>query len=112
MAKNVETEYNIHTVANDFQGTLASKSGYHASEDKIQVYEAANIEPEYIVTYVEENEKINIESENGKTKHLIIGMKTDDFPAYPESNGDISYIMLPTKELVTMINKTISSIAK
>lgn len=55
--KNVETEYNIHTVANDFQGTLASKSGYHASEDKIQVYEAANIEPEYILTYVEENEK-------------------------------------------------------
>ena len=47
----------IGFVANDFQGTLASKSGYHASEDKIQVYEAANIEPEYIVTYVEENEK-------------------------------------------------------
>ncbi|WP_218069650.1 DNA polymerase III subunit beta, partial [Brachyspira hampsonii] len=69
--------------------------------------------PDGLITInVEENEKINIESENGKTKHLIIGMKTDDFPAYPESNGDISYIMLPTKELVTMINKTISSIAK
>ena len=69
--------------------------------------------PDGMITInVEENEKINIESENGKTKHLIIGMKTDDFPAYPESNSDINYIMLPTKELVTMINKTISSIAK
>ena len=69
--------------------------------------------PDGMITInVEENEKINIESENGKTKHLIIGMKTDDFPSYPESNGDINYIMLPTKELVTMINKTISSIAK
>ncbi len=55
--KNVETEYDIHTVASDFQGTLASKSGYHGSEDIIQVYEAANIEPDYIVNYVESNEK-------------------------------------------------------
>ena len=61
---------------------------------------------------VEENEKINIESENGKIKHLIIGMKADDFPQYPESEEDITYTMLPTKELVTMINKTITSIAK
>lgn len=39
--------------------------------------------PDGLITInVEENEKINIESENGKTKHLIIGMKTDDFPAY------------------------------
>lgn len=55
--QNVETEYDIHTVASDFQGTLASKSGYHRSKDSVQVYEAANIEPEYIVNYVEENEK-------------------------------------------------------
>ncbi len=55
--ENVETEYNIHTVASDFQGTLASKSGYHGSKDVIEVYEAANIEPDYIVNYVEENEK-------------------------------------------------------
>lgn len=69
--------------------------------------------PDGLITInVEENEKINIESENGKIKHLIIGMKTDDFPSYPESVEDISYIMFPTKELVTMINKTISSIAK
>lgn len=66
----------------------------------------------FITINVEKNEKINIESESGKIKHLIIGMKTDDFPHYPETNANISYIMLPTKELVTMINKTISSIAK
>lgn len=66
----------------------------------------------FISISVEKNEKINIESENGKIKHLIIGMKTDDFPPYPETNGNVSYIMLPTKELVTMINKTITSIAK
>ena len=55
--QNVETDYNIHTVASDFQGTLASKSGYHGSEDLVQIYEAANLEPEYVVTYVESNEK-------------------------------------------------------
>lgn len=61
---------------------------------------------------VEQNEKINIKSENEKIKHLIIGMKSDDFPSYPTETGDIDYIMLPTKEFVTMINKTIISIAK
>ena len=55
--ENVASDYSIHTVASDFQGTLASKSGYHGSEDIIEVYEAADIEPDYIVSYVEENEK-------------------------------------------------------
>ena len=69
--------------------------------------------PEGMITInVEENEKINIESENGRIKHLIIGMKADEFPQYPEGEGNINYIMLPTKELVNMINKTITSIAK
>ena len=69
--------------------------------------------PEGMITInVEENEKINIESENGRIKHLIIGMKADEFPQYAEGEGDINYIMLPTKELVNMINKTITSIAK
>ncbi len=69
--------------------------------------------PEGVITiYIEQNERINIESENGKIKHLIIGMKADDFPDYPEDNENINYITLPTKEFVTMINKTISSIAK
>jgi DNA polymerase-3 subunit beta len=61
---------------------------------------------------VEQNEKINIKSENGKIKHLIIGMKSDDFPSYPTETDGIDYVMLPTKEFVTMINKTIISIAK
>ena len=40
-----------------FQGTLASKSGYHGSEDLVQVYQPKNQEVEYVVTYVEEGEK-------------------------------------------------------
>ena len=52
-----ETEYNIYTVADDFQGTLASKSGYHGSRDKIEIYEAKNKNPEYVVSYTEEGEK-------------------------------------------------------
>ncbi|WP_304653521.1 DHHW family protein, partial [uncultured Ligilactobacillus sp.] len=34
---NTAGGYNIYTVADDFQGTLASKSGYHGSEDVVQV---------------------------------------------------------------------------
>lgn len=52
-----ETEYNIYTVADDFQGTMASKSGYHGSRDKIEIYEAKNKNPEYVVSYTEEGEK-------------------------------------------------------
>lgn len=66
----------------------------------------------YISITVEKNEKITIESENGKIKHLIIGMKTDDFPDYPEGGEKTSYSMIPTKELVTMINKTKCVISK
>ncbi|MGI6094885.1 MAG: DHHW family protein [Lachnospiraceae bacterium] len=52
-----ETEYNIYTVADDFQGTLASKSGYHGSKDRVQIYEPKNVNPDYIVLYTEEGEK-------------------------------------------------------
>ena len=52
-----ETEYNIYTVADDFQGTMASKSGYHGSRDKIEIYESKNKNPEYVVSYTEEGEK-------------------------------------------------------
>lgn len=55
--ENVESEYIIHTVASDFQGTLASKSGYHGSEDLVQVYQPKNQEVDYVVSYVEEGEK-------------------------------------------------------
>lgn len=55
--KNPETEYNIYTVANDFQGTLASKSGYHKSEDSVQIYEPKNLTTDYMVLYTEEGKK-------------------------------------------------------
>ena len=52
-----ETSYDVHTVAEDFQGTLASKSGYHGSEDTVEVYQPENQDLDYVVSYVEENEK-------------------------------------------------------
>lgn len=41
-----------------------------------------------IIVEVEENEKINIMSENKKSKHLIVGLKSDDYPVmeYTGSN--------------------------
>lgn len=54
---NPESDYNIYTVADDFQGTLASKSGYHRSKDIVQVYEPKKQNKEYVVMYVEEGEK-------------------------------------------------------
>lgn len=54
---NPESDYNVYTVADDFQGTLASKSGYHRSRDIVQVYEPKKQNKEYVVMYVEEGEK-------------------------------------------------------
>lgn len=51
------TDYDIYTVTNNFQGTLASKSGYHGSKDSIQVYYPKESSEEYIVLYTEEGEK-------------------------------------------------------
>lgn len=55
--ENIETDYAVHTVASDFQGTLASKSGYHGSKDLVQVYQPKNQTVDYVVSYVEEGEK-------------------------------------------------------
>lgn len=55
--ENPETGYKVYTVADDFEGTLASKSGYHKSKDIIQVYEPKGHNTEYIVMYVEEGDK-------------------------------------------------------
>lgn len=55
--QNPADSYNIYTVADDFQGTLASKSGYHKSKDVVQVYEPKDLNTEYIVMYVEEGKK-------------------------------------------------------
>lgn len=72
---NPETEYNIYTVADDFQGTLASKSGYHGSEDIIQIYESKNKNPDYVVHYTEEGTKsasiYDSEKLNEKDKYTV-----------------------------------------
>ena len=124
---NIESNVLFHLAGNMLTLTATDGSVWARSRIMLDDYEGKVIVTVYakkissiikempdglITINVEENEKINIESENGKTKHLIIGMKADDFPQYPETQGDINYIMFPTKELVTMINKTISSIAK
>ncbi len=55
--ENVALDYNVYTVAEDFQGTLASKSGYHGSEDTVKIYEPKDVRTEYIVLYTEEGKK-------------------------------------------------------
>lgn len=55
--ENIASDYNVYTVSGDFQGTLASKSGYHGSRDVVQVYEPKDIETEYTVLYTEEGKK-------------------------------------------------------
>lgn len=55
--EGLETEYNVHIVSGNFQGTLASKSGYHGSMDAVSVYEPKNLKTDYIVLYTEEGKK-------------------------------------------------------
>lgn len=50
-----EEGYTTYTVADDFQGTMDSASGYHRSRDTIQICEAADTE--YVVLYVEDERK-------------------------------------------------------
>ncbi len=49
---NIEpiTQYDVYTVSNTFEGTLASKSGSHSATDTVQVY-APKTEVDYIVEY-------------------------------------------------------------
>lgn len=49
--------YTVYPVANDFQGTLASKSGYHKSYDTVEIYVPESENMEYIVDYVDEQKK-------------------------------------------------------
>ena len=42
--------YNIYTVADDFSGTMASKSGYYKMTDQIQIY-VPEAENEFMVTF-------------------------------------------------------------
>lgn len=55
--QGVATEYKIHTVAADFSGTLASRTGYHKAEDTVEVYEPENVEVQYLVSDSDNEEK-------------------------------------------------------
>lgn len=46
-------EYNVYTVSDSFEGTLASKSGSHTVRDTVQVYEPVGTEVEYYVNFPE-----------------------------------------------------------
>lgn len=50
-------DYDVYTVAADFQGTLASKSGYHGTDDTVTVYQPKGGEQEYIVEYADTGAK-------------------------------------------------------
>ena len=61
-AKQLEIEgavsdYKIHTVATDFSGTLASKSGYHKAKDTVEVYQPENVEYQYLVSDSDNEER-------------------------------------------------------
>lgn len=61
-AKQLEIEglvsdYKIHTVATDFSGTLASRSGYHKVKDTVEVYQPENVEYQYLVSDSDNEEK-------------------------------------------------------
>ena len=45
-----KTEYDVYTVTTEFTGTLASTSGYHGAEDKIEIYAPADADVDYLVT--------------------------------------------------------------
>lgn len=51
------TDYSIHTLANDFEGTLASKSGCHEALDAITAYEPLGTDVSYYVVYDSTQEK-------------------------------------------------------
>lgn len=51
------TDYHIYTVTADFSGTLASRSGYHKTEDKIEVYEPEYVDFQYLVSDSDHEEK-------------------------------------------------------
>ncbi len=73
--QNVESEYKEYVVTERFQGTLASKSGYHGSKDAVSVYEPKNLETDYIVMYTEEGKKatsiFNSEALKEKDKYTV-----------------------------------------
>ena len=55
---NPAWEYEIYTVSDSFEGTLASKSGSHAVTDVVQVYEPLGTNVEYYVYYPDTGERV------------------------------------------------------
>ncbi len=73
--QGVVTEYKIHTVATDFSGTLASRSGYHKAKDTVEIYEPENVEIQYLVSDSDNEEKrptiYDRSALNGKDKYQV-----------------------------------------
>lgn len=55
--ENASTNYTAYPVTHDFQGTLASTSGYTGSRDTIDIYVCNDSSLDSLVTYVEETTK-------------------------------------------------------
>lgn len=49
--------YDVYKVSNDFVGTMASTSGYACDADTIEAYIPANSPVQYVIEYVEEQQK-------------------------------------------------------
>lgn len=52
------SNYDVYTVATDFEGTLASKSGSHSQTDTVQIFIPQGKDVEYYVTYSDSQEKV------------------------------------------------------
>ncbi len=55
--ENASTDYTAYPVTHDFQGTLASTSGFTSSKDTISIYVYNDSSLDSLVTYVEEETK-------------------------------------------------------
>lgn len=67
--------YQTYKIASDFSGTMASTSGYSGKKDTIEVYVPKENTPEYVLEYVEEQEKkasvYNTEMLETKDKYAV-----------------------------------------
>ena len=67
--------WEAHTVTNDFQGTLASKSGVSNVYDSIDIYEPLDITNDYVVSYDDTKEKTatvyDMDALNAKDKYTV-----------------------------------------
>lgn len=69
--------------------------------------------PEGFLSFdIDKSTKINIESENGRIHHTIIGIKPDDFPTFPDIADSMKPVVIPAKEFTTMVNKTLPFVAR